>query len=119
MLLRKQGLLHDAPGRKAVASGSMPRMAAADMRFHEFIHGLSGNPLVAPALASQLSTMQRVMGEVLLKDETPRDIWDQHEAILAAIAAGDAARAETLARRHIDQAARFMVARLRRDQAAA
>jgi len=75
-------------GRKAVASGSMPKMIAADMKFHEFIYGLSGNPLVAPAMASHWTTTQRVMGEVLTRDETPRDIWDQHERILQAIAAG-------------------------------
>jgi DNA-binding GntR family transcriptional regulator len=59
------------------------------------------------------------MGEVLVRDETPRDIWDQHEAILGAIAAGNATRAETLARKHITQAAGFMVERLRGEGAAA
>jgi DNA-binding GntR family transcriptional regulator len=49
----------------------------------------------------------------LLRDETPRDIWDQHEAILKAIAAGQGERAEALVRRHITQASGFMLARLR------
>jgi DNA-binding GntR family transcriptional regulator len=100
-------------GRKAVASGSVAKMVAADMRFHEFIYALSGNPLVAPAMATHWTHTQRVMGEVLTRDETPRDIWDQHEAMLDAIATGQAARAESLARKHITQAAGFMVARLR------
>lgn len=100
-------------GRKAVASGSLAKMVAADMKFHEFIYGLSGNPLVAPAMATHWTNTQRVMGEVLARDETPRDIWVQHEAILDAIATGNGARAETLARKHITQAAGFMVARLR------
>jgi DNA-binding GntR family transcriptional regulator len=100
-------------GRNAVASGSVAKMVAADMRFHEFIYELSGNPLIAPAMAGHWTHTQRVMGEVLLKDETPRDIWDQHEAILDAIARAQPAKAETLARGHITQAARFMVARLR------
>lgn len=100
-------------GRKAVAGGAVARMIAADIRFHEFLYTLSGNPLIAPSLASHLTTTQRAMGEVLLSDETPRDIWDQHAAILDAIAAGDADRAERLARGHLTQAAGFMVARLR------
>jgi DNA-binding GntR family transcriptional regulator len=100
-------------GRKAVASGSVARMVAADMRFHEFIYGLSGNPLIAPAMAAHWTHVQRVMGEVLVKDETPRDIWDQHAAILEAIAHGEAAKAEKLARGHITQAADFMLARMR------
>ena len=37
-------------GRKAVASGSLPKMIAADMRFHEFIYELAGNPLIAPSM---------------------------------------------------------------------
>ncbi len=93
----KQGPALIDAGRKAVASGSVAKMVAADMRFHEFIYSLSGNPLIAPAMAAHWTHTQRVMGEVLIKDETPRDIWDQHAAILAAIADGDAARAEKLA----------------------
>ena len=106
-------------GRKAVASGSVARMVAADLKFHEFIYGLSGNPLIAPAMATHWTHTQRVMGEVLMKDETPRDIWDQHAAILEAIARGDAAQAESLAHGHITQAADFMVARLRGEATAA
>lgn len=103
-------------GRKAVAAGSVARMIAADMKFHEFLYGLSGNPLIAPALETHLTYTQRVMGEVLTRDEKPRDIWDQHEAILAAVAAGDGERAEGLVRTHLMQASGFMVARLRGKQ---
>ena len=106
-------------GRKAVASGALPKMIAADMRFHEFIYGLSGNPLVGPAMATHWNATQRVMGEVLMRDERPRDIWDQHEAMLDAVMAGDGAAAEALARQHIDQAAAVMIGRLRSEAAAA
>jgi DNA-binding GntR family transcriptional regulator len=113
----RQGAALVEAGRKAVASGSVARMIAADSRFHEFIYGLSGNPLIAPAMAAHLTYTQRVMGEVLLRDQAPRDIWDQHAEILEAVSARDADRAEQLARRHITQAAAFMVARMR-DEAA-
>jgi DNA-binding GntR family transcriptional regulator len=115
----KQGPALIEAGRKAVASGSVSKMVAADMKFHEFIYSLSGNPLIAPAMAAHWTHTQRVMGEVLIKDETPRDIWDQHAAILNAIADGDAAKAEKLALRHITEAARFMVTRLRGEGQAA
>lgn len=105
-------------GRKAVASGSVAKMIAADIRFHEFIYGLSGNPLVGPALATHLTYTQRVMGEVLISNEKPRDIWDQHGEILDAIAAGEGVRAEVLARVHITQAATFMISRLHNAQEA-
>ncbi len=115
----RQGPALIEAGRKAVAAASVPKMIAADQRFHEFVYGLSGNPLVARAMNAHWMLTQRAMGEVLLRDETPRDIWDQHAAMLDAIAAGDGARAEALAREHITQAAGFMVTRLRGEPAAA
>ena len=100
-------------GRRAVHSGQVGEMIAADMAFHEFIYGLSENPLIAPAMETHWTYTQRVMGEVLMQGEKPRDIWNQHEAMLEAIAAGAAQKAENIARQHILQAADFMVARLR------
>ena len=99
-------------GRKSVKSGSVAQMIAADMKFHDFIYALSDNPLIAPAMQVQWTNTQRVMGEVLMRDETPRDIWDQHEALLKAVMAGDGTAAETQARQHITQAADFMIDRL-------
>ena len=115
----RQGPALVEAGRKAVAAGSVAKMVAADMRFHEFLYGLSGNPLIAPAMAAHWTHAQRVMGEVLVKDEQPRDIWDQHAAILDAVVRGDATRAEALAREHIMQAAGYMVARLRGERQSA
>lgn len=110
---RKQGPALIQNGRKSVKSGSFAGMIAADMKFHGFIYELSGNPLIAPAMEAHWTYTQRVMGEVLMRDERPRDIWNQHESILEAIIEGDAAAAEKMARQHITQAATFMVTRLR------
>lgn len=112
-LARKQGAALIEAGRKAVASGSVPRMIAADIRFHEFLYELAGNPLIGPAMATHLTYTQRAMGEVLVQDQSPRDIWDQHAAILEAIASGNSDEAERLAREHLTQASGFMVSRLR------
>lgn len=100
-------------GRRAVASGSFTRMIAADTRFHEFLYTLSGNDLVAPALATHLTYTQRVMGEVLVGDEKPGEIWDEHEAILDAVCQGDGHRAEALARQHITDASDLMARQIR------
>jgi DNA-binding GntR family transcriptional regulator len=101
-----------AQGRQAVASGAVASMIAADIRFHEFIYVLAGNPLIGSTMAAHLSYTQRVMGEVLVKDQQPRDIWDQHEHIWLAIRDRDADRAQTLASQHLMQACEFMIARL-------
>jgi DNA-binding GntR family transcriptional regulator len=55
---------------------------------------------------------QRVMGEVLMMDEKPRDIWHQHEELLQIIIDGDGDAAETKARQHITEAASFIISRL-------
>jgi DNA-binding GntR family transcriptional regulator len=100
-------------GRKAVESGSFARMINADMRFHEFLYALSGNPLIGTALYTHLTYTQRVMGEVLLIDESqPAGVWNEHQAILQAICDGDGQRAEALARTHLDQASSFVLERL-------
>lgn len=108
----KQGSLLLDAGRKAIASGSVARMISADIRFHEFVYGLSANPLIAPTMATHLTYTQRVMGDVLMQDQAPMDIWDQHAQILQAIVDGDGERAERLGRQHLLQASDFMVSRL-------
>lgn len=105
----RQGPALIEAGRRAVASGSFARMVAADTRFHEFLYELSGNSLVAPALSTHLTYTQRVMGEVLVGNEKPAAIWQEHAEILQAVSAGDGARAEALARRHINDASAFIV----------
>jgi DNA-binding GntR family transcriptional regulator len=99
-------------GHKAVAAGSVARMTLADVKFHEFLYGLSDNPLIASTLDPHLTYTQRVIGEVLTRDETPHNIWDEHEAILKAVASGKGERAENLVRTHLTKAAGFMIARL-------
>ena len=104
-------------GRKAVAAQSFAAMIAADMALHHFIYAQSGNPLLAPSMETHWTQTQRVMGEVLMRDDKPRDIWNQHEEMLGAVAAGDGAHAETLARQHILEAADFMILRLQAERA--
>ncbi len=103
-----------AAGRKAVAAGSVAAMIKADVAFHDFVYALSENPLIAPAMETHWTNTQRVMGEVLMRDERPRNIWDQHEVLLGLIITGDGKKAEKLAREHIEQAADFMIRRLSR-----
>ncbi len=104
-------------GRKAVSAQSFAAMIAADMALHHFIYAQSGNPLLAPSMETHWTQTQRVMGEVLMRDDKPRDIWNQHEEMLGAVAAGDGAQAETLARQHILDAADFMIQRLQAERA--
>ena len=101
-----------AAGREAVSKGSVAEMIAADMAFHTFIYELAGNPLIGPAMEPQWVNAQRVMGSVLLSADKPRDIWDEHEAMFKLVASGDGLRAEQAARKHLEEAAHFMIERM-------
>ena len=99
-------------GREAAKNGSVTDLIAADMAFHHFVYSLSENLLVAPTMDTHWTYTQRVMGEVLMRDEKPRDIWDQHEALLQFIITGDGEAAEVHAREHILAAADFIIERI-------
>lgn len=99
-------------GRQAAKNGSVSDLIAVDMAFHHFVYTLSENLLVAPTMDTHWTYTQRVMGEVLMRDEKPRDIWDQHEALLQSIISGDGDAAELHAREHILAAADFIIERI-------
>lgn len=109
---KREGPSFISKGRQAVQSGSVSELIAADMAFHHFVYSLSENLLVAPAMDTHWTYTQRVMGEVLMRDKKPRDIWDQHEALLKTVISGDGAFAEEHAREHILAAANFIIERI-------
>jgi DNA-binding GntR family transcriptional regulator len=82
------------------------------VKFHEFLYEISGNAIIQDTTQPHWLHLRRLMGEVLMRDETPRRIWDQHEDILKAVIAGDAAKAEELARQHITRTAGVLLARM-------
>ena len=108
-----------AQGRKAVASNRIVAMIDADIAFHTLIYHASGNPLLPQAADHQWRHIRRAMGAVLQSARVRDVVWNEHEAILAAIAAGDADRAEKLARRHAEEAGRNLAAEFDRQLQAA
>ncbi|HEY3145108.1 MAG TPA: GntR family transcriptional regulator [Dongiaceae bacterium] len=93
-----------AEGRAAFASGSVKRMVEADMRFHRFLYGLCGNPIIAETAALHWHHIRRLIGGYL-QHYPMRNVWDEHQAILDAVMSGDPVRAEAEARHHADNAA--------------
>jgi len=98
-------------GRKAIESGDITRTITADIEFHRFLYDLSGNPLIADTADLHWHHIRRVMGSVL-REGSLEEIWHEHADILSAVLAGDAERAERLARRHTDNASRSFAAHL-------
>ncbi len=113
----KQMLALIKEGRLAVKQGALAKLIRADIEFHKLLYDMSGNGMIRETTQPNWPHFSRVMGEVLLQDETPRDIWDQHEAIASAIQQGDVQGAEKHAQDHILRAAEEFVDRLRRREA--
>lgn len=109
---REEGPAFIRIGRDAEASRRIPDLIDADMNFHKFLNELSGNTVIDRTTGPSWHHLQRVMAEVLRHDTAPRQIWDQHEAILDAVARGDGEAAERLARQHVSAAAETYLAGL-------
>jgi DNA-binding GntR family transcriptional regulator len=91
-------------GRRSIAGASLRAMIRADMQFHEAIYAAAGNPLIAESAGRHWKHIARAMGATLRPGGMRASVWDEHEAVLAAIHRGDAIRAERLARAHCDVA---------------
>jgi DNA-binding GntR family transcriptional regulator len=109
---RRRGPAIIAVGRRAAAERSVAALIAADMEFHQLLYALSGNPMIADALALHWQHIRRVMGAAVGREEAATGVWDEHEAILAAVIAGDAREAGRLSRAHAQRSARAVAAAL-------
>jgi len=101
-----------AAGRRAAAGKTLAPMVEADMRFHRLLYAASGNPFIEQTADLHWQHIRRAMGAVLQSEGLRASVWDEHEAILDAIDATDAARAERLAREHGEAAGRNLARRL-------
>jgi DNA-binding GntR family transcriptional regulator len=99
-------------GRQAAAGSDIQAMIEADIAFHAAIYAASGNPLIAQSAQLHWAHLRRVMGAVLQSSRQREPIWDEHAAIAAAIAAGEADEAARLIQLHSRDASAQLVTRL-------
>ena len=98
-----------ADGRAAARRTDVAAMIAADCAFHQAIYEASGNPMIAQTACLHWCHLRRAMGAVLQDRSARASVWDEHEAIAAAIAAGDVAAAQRLSSAHAETASRHIV----------
>lgn len=99
-------------GRRTAEGQGIAEMIDVDVAFHEAIYAASGNPYIAEAAQRHWHPIRRAIGAVLKHHAARDSVWDEHDAILAAISSGDAVRAEALARQHAEQAGEVLAQRL-------
>jgi DNA-binding GntR family transcriptional regulator len=91
-------------GRKAARGRNVKAMIDADLAFHTAIYAASGNALITQVAQQHWHHLRRVMGAVLQQSGQRTAVWDEHEAIARAIAAGDGDRAARLITEHSERA---------------
>jgi DNA-binding GntR family transcriptional regulator len=99
-------------GRKAARGRNVRAMIDADLAFHHAIYEASRNPLIEQSAQQHWRHLRRVMGAVLQQSKQREAVWDEHEAIAKAIAAGDADRAARLIEQHSRRASENLAAQL-------
>lgn len=101
-----------AAGRAAARGDNVAVMIDADLAFHRALYEAAGNPLIGESAQLHWRHLKRVMGAVLQEMGQREAVWDEHEAIADAIAAGDAQRAARLIEDHSQHASRTLAERL-------
>jgi DNA-binding GntR family transcriptional regulator len=91
-------------GRRVHQTRDVQAMIQADLA--------SGNPLIAQSIELHWHHLKRVMGAVLQSSHQRQTVWDEHEAIAKAIAAGNADEAVRLVQEHAHEASVQLTARL-------
>jgi len=99
-------------GRRAARGRHVMAMIDADLAFHAAIYAASGNPLIEQSAQLHWRHLRRVMGAVLQQSRQREAVWDEHEAIAAAIAAGDGTAAARLIEDHSLRASENLAAQL-------
>lgn len=95
-------------GRKAAQGRDTRALIEADFAFHDAVYDAADNPLIRRSAHLHWSHIRRAMGASLQRSSVRDTVWDEHQAIAEAIAAGDAPRAELLMRQHCERAADHM-----------
>lgn len=99
-------------GRKLSRGKDIHAMIDADIAFHNAIYHASGNPAIEQNAQHQWRHLRRVMGAVLQMSRRRNGVWDEHEEIAAAIAAGDGNRAARLIEQHAQRASENLAEQL-------
>lgn len=99
-------------GRKAARGRHVRAMIDADLAFHQAIYAASGNPLIEQSALLHWRHIRRAMGAVLQGSTMRESIWDEHESLAVAIAAGDADRADVAMQAHDERACEHLTRQL-------
>ena len=99
-------------GERAMNSGNMSKLVAADMEFHMFIYRLSGNQLISETMELYWNHLRRGIVAIYRTRAHRGNIWKEHAAIFRAITDSDSRHAKALALQHVQIASKVVPAAL-------
>lgn len=96
--------LEECIGDMQAHRGDSTAFVAADMRFHELIAGISGNSMIAAAVAGMLTWLTKFKKDLVVVKGAEKLTIEEHEAILGAIREGNPDKTGEAMKRHLARA---------------
>ena len=100
---------------KTMADGNLVKLAEADVAFHEVIYQASDNRRLNQVLNNLREQIYRYRVEYLKDEETRNLLVKEHEELYEAIRARDAALAQEISFRHIENQREAIVRSIREE----
>lgn len=88
-------------GWHAVAAGEARALLQADADFHEMLYRWTGNPVIQNTMRLNWHHIRRTMAEAVRDPDSARQVWDDHDAIIAALLSGRVDSAVDRMRQHV------------------
>lgn len=105
-------------GRTAVDAGDAARLIELDRRFHAGLYSAVHNHLIISAMHDHWAHIQRIVSSTVRRTGYRPEIWDEHAAMLDAIARGHADDAEREAIAHTRASRAWLLASFRTGRSA-
>jgi DNA-binding GntR family transcriptional regulator len=96
-------------GNAAAPKNDRARLIELDLRFHTGLYDAVGNRVLSQVMRGQWAHIRRVMAGTLAIEGYPRQVWQEHSAILEAIETHDVSLAGSRAAAHTEAAARRLI----------
>jgi DNA-binding GntR family transcriptional regulator len=98
-------------GRAAVKNGGVPMLIDLDLEFHMLVYQSLGNRVITEMMQVQFGHLRRAVHSILTVQNYRQKAWDEHEAIVEAIACNKAPEAASWSTIHVQDARELLSAR--------
>jgi DNA-binding GntR family transcriptional regulator len=98
-------------GRAAVESGGVPMLIDLDLEFHMLVYQSLENRVITEMMQVQFGHLRRAVHSILTVQKYRQKAWDEHEAIVEALACHKAPEAASWATIHVQDARELLAAR--------